>query len=225
MTTAVVIGASRGLGLELVRQYRADGWRVLASHRSEEDRLKLRELGAETHRIDVQDDNDLAAFAWQIEGEAIDVAVLNAGIYGPRDSSLIHAPSREEFDQVMQTNVLAPMKLLPVLAPAVSRSRGTLALLSSRMGSISAVAGNYGLLYRASKAALNLVGRLAHTELSPRGARVVLLHPGWVRTDMGGPNADVEIGDSVTGLRGVIADRAAYPSGGFFDYRGQSIPW
>ncbi len=225
MTTALVIGASRGLGFELARQYLADGCRVLASHRSDDDRAKLREIGAETHRIDVLDDSDLAAFAWQIDGEAIDVVILNAGLYGPRESSLTRAPTREEFDQVMHTNVLATLKLLPVIAPAVSRAKGTLALLSSRMGSISAVAGNYGLLYRASKAAVNLVGRLAHTELSPRGARVLLLHPGWVRTDMGGPNADVEVGDSVTGLRKVIADRGRYPSGGFFDYRGQSIPW
>jgi NAD(P)-dependent dehydrogenase (short-subunit alcohol dehydrogenase family) len=225
LPTALVIGASRGLGFETARQYLADGWRVLGSHRSEEDRVKLREAGAETYRIDVLDDKDLAAFAWQIDDESVDVVVLNAGVYGPRDSSLNNAPSREDFDEVMQTNVLAPLKLLPVLSPLVLKSRGTLALLSSRMGSISSVAGNYGLLYRASKSAVNLVGRLAHTELSPRGARVLLLHPGWVRTDMGGPNADVEVTDSVSGLRRVIADRAQYPSGGFYDYRGQSIAW
>lgn len=220
-----MIGASRGLGFETARQYLADGWRVLGSHRSEEDRVKLREAGVETYRIDVLDDKDLAAFAWQIDDEPVDVVVLNAGVYGPRDSSLNNAPSRSDFDEVMQTNVLAPLKLLPILSPLVLKSRGTLALLSSRMGSIGSVAGNYGLLYRASKAAVNLVGRLAHTELSPRGARVLLLHPGWVRTDMGGPNADVEVTDSVGGLRRVIADRAQYPSGGFYDYRGQSIAW
>lgn len=225
MSTVLVIGASRGIGFELARQYRADGWRVLASHRSDEDRQRLRDLGAETHRIDVLDDQDLAAFAWQVDGEAIDVVILNAGVYGPRDSSLQHAPSREAFDEVMRTNVLSTLKLLPIVSPLVARSRGTLALLSSRMGSISSVAGNYGLLYRASKAAVNLVGRMAHTELSPHGARVVLLHPGWVRTDMGGPNAEVEVGDSVTGLRRVIAARDPCPSGGFYDYRGQSIPW
>lgn len=144
MPTALVIGASRGLGLEFARQYLDQGWRVLASHRSEEDRIRLRDLGAETYRIDVLDDRDLAGFAWQLDGERIDVVVVNAGVYGPRESNLSSPPTVEQFDSVMRTNVYAVMKLLPLLAPVVTASRGTLALLSSRMASISTVGGNYG---------------------------------------------------------------------------------
>ena len=225
MPTVLVIGASRGLGLEFARQYLDQGWRVLASHRSEEDRIRLRDLGAETYRIDVLDDRDLAGFAWQLDGERIDVVVVNAGVYGPRESNLSSPPTVEQFDSVMRTNVYAVMKLLPLLAPVVTASRGTLALLSSRMASISTVGGNYGVLYRTSKAATNLLGRLAHTELAPRGGRVLLLHPGWVRTDMGGPNAEIEVDESIAGMREVIADPTRYPGGGFYDWRGQAVPW
>lgn len=225
MPTALVIGASRGLGLEFARQYLDQGWRVLASHRSEEDRIRLRDLGAETYRIDVLDDRDLAGFAWQLDGERIDVVVVNAGVYGPRESNLSHPPGLEQFDSVMRTNVYAVMKLLPLLSPVVTASRGTLALLSTRMASISTVGGNYGVLYRTSKAAANLLGRLAHTELAPRGGRVIMLHPGWVRTDMGGPNAEIEVDESIAGMREVIADPKRYPGGGFYDWRGQDVPW
>lgn len=225
MPTALVIGASRGLGLEFTRQYRELGWRVLASHRTEDDRLRLRDLGAETYRIDVLDDRDLAGFAWQLDGERIDVVVFNAGVYGLRESHLANPPTLEQFNAVMQTNVYAVMKLLPLLTPAIVAARGTLALLSTRMASISAASGNYGVLYRTSKTAANLLGRLAHGDIAPRGGRVVLLHPGWVRTDMGGPNAEIDVDESIAGLREVIADPTRYPSGGFYDWRGQPVPW
>ena len=225
MPTALVIGASRGLGLGFTRQYLDEGWRVLATCRTEADRVKLRDLGAQPYVLDVLDDRHLAGFAWQMDGERLEVIIINAGVYGPRDASLASTPSVEQFDAVMHTNVLAVLKLLPLLSPILVDSHGTLALLSTRMASISTVSGNYGLLYRASKAALNLVGRLAHTELAPRGGRVVMLHPGWVRTDMGGPNAEIDVDDSIAGMRSVIADTAGWPSGGFYDWQGREVPW
>ncbi len=102
---------------------------------------------------------------------------------------------------------------------------GTLAFVSSRMGSIAEASASYGLLYRTSKAAINMVAKLAHADYSPIGVRVLSLHPGWVRTDMGGPNADVEVSVSIEGMRRVIADADAFPSGCFYDYRGQSLAW
>ena len=93
------------------------------------------------------------------------------------------------------------------------------------MGSIAEAGGSYGMLYRTSKAAVNMLAKLAHTDYSPLGVRVISLHPGWVRTDMGGPNADVEANVSVEGLRRVIGDGTAFPSGCFYDYRGQSLAW
>ena len=123
------------------------------------------------------------------------------------------------------TMVLAAMRLIPVVMPCLSAKRGTMAFISSRMGSISEAANSYGLLYRVSKASVNMLAKLAHVDYNASGVRVLALHPGWVRTDMGGPNADVDVEASVEGLRRVISEPLAYPSGQFFDYRGSSLAW
>jgi NAD(P)-dependent dehydrogenase (short-subunit alcohol dehydrogenase family) len=225
MPSALILGASRGIGLEFVRQYLADGWTVHATYRREPDRLMLRDLGAHTLQLDVLDPSLLAGAAWQLDGERFDLVLVNAGLYGPRTSNLREPPTDEQFDVVMHTNVLAPMRFIPVVAPLLGPARGTLAFMSSRMGSISEANASYGMLYRVSKAAENMVSRLAHAELTSLGVRVLTLHPGWVRTDMGGPNAEVDVHLSVAGLRRVIADPVAYPSGSFLDYRGHSLAW
>jgi NAD(P)-dependent dehydrogenase (short-subunit alcohol dehydrogenase family) len=223
--TALILGASRGIGLEFVRQYRDAGWTVFATFRGEDDRIRLRDLGAQTLKLDVQRVEDVAGIAWQLDGERLDVAVVNAGVYGLRTSSIQSPPTDEQFDLVMRTNVLGAMRLMPVLAPLLAPAQGTLAFVSSRMGSIAEAQASYGMLYRVSKAAVNMVAKLAHCDYGPMGIRVLSLHPGWVRTDMGGPNADVAVADSVVGLRRVLAERATYPGGGFFDWRGQPIAW
>lgn len=225
MPSALIVGASRGIGFEFVRQYLAQHWSVYATFRNEADRLRLRELGAHTLKLDVLDINDVAGIAWQLDGEAIDVVINNAGVYGPRTSSTKSPPSLDEFDNVMRTNVLAAMRIIPVVAPLLTQKGGTLAFVSSRMGSIAEASASYGLLYRTSKAAVNMVAKLAHADYSPIGVRVLSLHPGWVRTDMGGPNADVEVSASIEGMRRVIADTDSYSSGCFYDYRGQSLDW
>jgi NAD(P)-dependent dehydrogenase (short-subunit alcohol dehydrogenase family) len=225
MPSALIVGASRGIGFEFVRQYLADNWTVYATFRSEDDRLKLRELGAHTLKLDVLELTDVAGISWQLDGETFDVVVNNAGVYGPRASSTKSPPTQDEFDAVMRTNVLAAMRIIPVVAPLLTAKGGTLAFVSSRMGSISEAGASYGLLYRTSKAAVNMLAKLAHTDYSPIGVRVLALHPGWVRTDMGGPNADVDVAVSIEGMRRVIADAKAFASGGFYDYRGQSLAW
>jgi len=222
---ALILGASRGIGLEFLRQYLAEGWTVYGTHRSEADRITLLEAGARAFRLDVLDVDDVSGMARQLDGVRLDFALVNAGVYGPRSGNVQHPPSDAEFDLVMRTNVLAAMRLLPVVMPLLGPARGTLAFMSSRMGSITEASGSNGMLYRASKAAVNMLARLAHVESAAQGVRVLALHPGWVRTDMGGRNADVAVGDSVQGLRRVIADPRAFPGGGFFDYRGQSLAW
>jgi NAD(P)-dependent dehydrogenase (short-subunit alcohol dehydrogenase family) len=167
----------------------------------------------------------MAGLAWQLDGERFDVVVMNAGVFGPRDSSTQKPPDDISFDLVMRTNVLAAMRLIPVVLPCLSPQRGTLALISSRMGSIYEASNSYGLLYRVSKASVNMLAKLAHVDYHAAGVRVLALHPGWVRTDMGGPNADVDVETSVKGLRRVISEPLAYPSGQFFDYRGTSLAW
>jgi len=220
----LVAGASRGIGLEFVRQYRAEGARVIATHRAPSDAACLRAMGAEPLQLDVL---DAAAIAWlgrKLAGEQLRVAVINAGIYGPRTQGLA-APEEEEFDAVMHTNVLAAMRLIPLLAPPLAAARGRLAVLSSRMGSVSLMQSSSGWLYRASKAALNAVLKAASIELSAQGIVCVALHPGWVRTDMGGAGADIDVADSVAGMRRAIAAADASHNGGFFNYDGERLAW
>jgi len=228
MPSALIIGASRGLGLEFARQYASDGWRVIGTHRAAGDAARLRDAGVEPLALDVLDADAPkqleAALAAAPEGR-LDLAIVNAGIHGPRQVRIAHPPSVDDFDAVMHTNVLAPMRLLAVLAQPLAAAKGTLALVTSRMGSVSATSTPNSLLYRASKAAENMVAKAAHVELSPSGIRVLALHPGWVRTDMGGPNADVALEDSVRGMRRVLGDTRSYHGGSFLDYRGEAIAW
>ncbi len=225
MSGVLVIGASRGIGLEFVKQHLAEGHQVFATHRSEDDRIKLRDMGANTLKLDVTQVNDIAGLAWQLDGEQIDEVIVNAGVYGPRVSSATQPPTEADFDHVMRTNVLAIMRLVPIVAPLLEARRGTLAFISSKMGSITHAWASYGMLYRVSKTGLNMVAKLAHTDYSARGVRVLTLHPGWVRTDMGGPNAEIDVSVSVKGMREVIQNRDAFGSGGFYDFRGQAIEW
>lgn len=220
MALALIIGASRGIGLELVRQYLAGGWRVIATARKKEDVEMLAGMGAEAHRLDVTNVEAVAGLGWKLDGEEPDVAILNAGIYGPRTEGF---PMQTDFDAVMHTNVLAAMRLLPIVAPLVSAAGGKLAVMSSRMGSLSERNGSSGSLYRASKAALNSV--LIDTAHQHAGATCVALHPGWVRTEMGGAGATLAVEDSARGIRSVLAELPASEHPVYRDYDGTPIGW
>ena len=218
----LVIGASRGIGLELVRQYRADGATVVASARDDAGLARLRELGAEAIRLDVADATSAAGLAWPIDGAGFDVVIHNAGVYGPRTAGL-EPPSEADFDRVMHTNVLGAMRVLPQLEDALAPG-ARVAVISSRMGSIGGRGGTHGWLYRASKAALNSVLKDASLAFGG-GAICVALHPGWVRTDMGGEGADLDVSASAADLRRTIAGLSSADHGGFFNHDGTPIPW
>jgi len=219
----LVVGASRGIGLEFARQYRADGARVIATYRREEDGERLRALGVQPQRLDVRDEAEIAGFGERLGGEILQVAILNAGVYGPRTEGLA-VPSGNDFDLVMHTNVLAAMRLIPLLAPKLAAG-GTLAVVSSRMGSVSLMQSTSGWLYRASKSALNGVLKAASLELGKQGVTCIALHPGWVRTDLGGPGATVDVADSVAGMRRLLATAEASCNGQFFNYDGEPLTW
>jgi len=222
MPTALIIGASRGIGHEIVRQYRQDGWRVIATARRPEDCESLKQLGAEAHLLDAPDGEGCAGLGWKLDDEKLEVAILNAGVYGPRHDGF---PAQADFDAVMHTNVLAAMRLLPILAPLVGNARGKLAVLSSHMGSLSERSSASGSLYRASKAALNSV--LIDTALvhGPQGVSCVAFHPGWVRTEMGGAGADISPEESAAGIRATLASLPATKQAVFRNYDGSPIGW
>lgn len=221
--TVFIAGASRGIGREFARQYRADGERVVATARDEAGLQALRELGCEAHRLDVTDAASVAGLGWRADGERVDIAILNAGVYGPHTDGL-QAPSQEDFDLVMRTNVLGPMRLLQALQELLAPG-ARVVVLSSVMGSIGQRSGAAGWLYRASKAALNSVLKDASTVLGARGATCVAVHPGWVRTDMGGPGATLDPGDAVARMRHVIAAANESHNGKFLNYTGEQLSW
>jgi len=222
MNKVLIVGASRGIGLEFVRQYREAGDAVTATARSEEGLARIQALGAKALTLDVAHAAGAAALAGPIGGEAFDVVVLNAGVYGPRSKGL-EAPTAEDFDTVMHTNVLGPMRMLAQMADALAPG-ARVAVLSSRMGSIGLRAAPNSWLYRASKAAVNSVLKDASLALAGQ-AVCVAFHPGWVRTDMGGTHADIDVAESVTGIRRTLAGLREADNGSFFNYDGQALAW
>lgn len=221
-SSVLIIGASRGIGLEFVRQYRAAGDRVVATARSEEGLAALRALGATALKLDVADTASASGLAWQIDGHQFDLVVINAGVIGSRSEGL-QTPTEAEFDTVMHTNVLGPMRVLPQLADALAPG-ARIAILSSRMGSIGLRSSAASWLYRASKAAVNSVMKDASLVLAGQ-ASLCSFHPGWVRTDMGGAGADIDVQISVAGMRTVLATLKPEHSGSFFNYDGQVLAW
>jgi NAD(P)-dependent dehydrogenase (short-subunit alcohol dehydrogenase family) len=224
MATVLVIGASRGIGLEFVQQYVADGEQVIGTARSDGGIAALRAAGAEAMSLDVLDEAAVATFGARLAGRPIDVAIINAGVYGPRVSA-VTPPGSAEFDLVMRTNVRAPMQLIAALAEPVASARGRLAVISSRMGSMSLMSSSAGWLYRASKAAVNAAVKAASLDLGPRGIVCVAFHPGWVRTDMGGAAADIDVATSVSGMRRVLASANESHNGKFLNFSGEQLSW
>ncbi len=218
----LVIGASRGIGLELVRQYRAQGAAVTGSARNAAGLEALRALGAAAIELDVAAAESTSRLAWQVDGAGFDIVWICAGVYGPRTSDLT-PPAQQDFDQVMHTNVLGPMRVIAQLGDALAPG-ARLAVLSSHMGSIGERHASAGWLYRASKAALNSVLKDASLAFAGR-AVCVALHPGWVRTDMGGAGATLAVADSARDLRQVVAGLGPEDNGRFLNHDGLAIAW
>ena len=217
-----MVGASRGIGREFVLQYLAEPAQVTATARRPKEVTELEALGATAFPLDVADAVSALGVARRTDSAGFDVVVLNAGVYGPRTGGL-ETPTEAEFDAVMHTNVLGAMRVIPQLADALAPG-ARLAVLSSRMGSIGSRTASDGWLYRASKAALNSV--LKDASLLYAGqVTCVALHPGWVQTDMGGPQAELTPQRSVADMRRTIAALGPAQNGSFLDHDGTPIPW
>jgi NAD(P)-dependent dehydrogenase (short-subunit alcohol dehydrogenase family) len=212
-----VIGASRGIGLEFVRQYRELGDRVTATARDEAGRLRIQALGAQALRLDVADPDSVEALPAQLEGARFDLALYVAGVSSTAGAT--QPPPRDEFDHVMRTNVLGAMQVIPHVAPLVEAAGGKFAFLSSQMGYIGGTDSSFGWTYKASKAALNMVVKAAQQDY-PR-AMMVAISPGWVQTDMGGAGAPMTPEQSVTWMRPSLDGLTARHKGAFLNYDGR----
>ena len=216
MNTVLVIGASRGIGLELVRQYREAGHRVIATVRDDAGRARVQALGAQALTVDVANPASVSGLAWQLDGEKISLALYVAGLWDANGART--PPNREQFDRVMHTNVLGAMQALPQVAPLLDDDSGVFAFLSSQMSLISETDSD-AWLYRVSKAALNMVVAAAQPAW-PR-ATLVALDPGWTQTDMGGSAATLTVEQSVQGLVHTLASVTPADRGGLLHHDGR----
>jgi len=223
LSTVLITGAARGLGLDFVKQYAAKGWRVHACAR-EPDALKEIEGDIQAHRLEVTDYEAVAALAKKLAGEAIDVLINNAGISGAAATalgSIDPATWRETFE----VNTLAPLMMAEAFIDHVARSKDRkLIAISSRLGSITHCnSGRYA--YRASKTALNMEWKGLSVDTADKKLICVVMHPGWVQTDMGGAQATLTIDQSVPAMVKVIDGLKPSDNGRFLNYDGSEIPW
>jgi NAD(P)-dependent dehydrogenase (short-subunit alcohol dehydrogenase family) len=231
MPSVLVTGANRGLGLEFCKQYAADGWRVHACARDPRHSDELTELAAESkgavrvHALDVSDYAAIDALADELGDEALDVALSNAGTFG-RDAWTLGALDYEAWERTMRVNALAPIRLAEALLPALSRStQARFVAVTSKMGSIADNSSGASYSYRASKAALNASVKSLALDLAPKNVVACVIHPGWVRTRMGGRGAPLAPEESVSGMRRVIEGLGAEQSGRFWSWNGEELPW
>ena len=217
-----MIGASRGIGREFVMQYLADRAKVTATARKLEDVAELEALGATAFALDVTDAVSASSLAWRVDNAGFDVVIVNAGVYGPRHTGL-DTPTEADFDTVMHTNVLGPMRVIPQLADALAPG-ARLAVLASRMGSMGLRTASSGWLYRASKAALNSVLKDVSLQFAGK-ATCVALHPGWVQTGMGGAGAELSPECSVADMRRTLAGLTSAQTGSFLNHDGTTLAW
>ncbi|WP_076587329.1 SDR family oxidoreductase [Vibrio ostreicida] len=226
MKTVLITGANRGIGLSLVKQYLKTGWHVHATYRSELEAADLLSISGKSltcHQLDVTDYPAMDCLAKTLP--PLDVLINNAGYYGPKGKSF-GTTDVEQWRKVLEVNTIAPLKLVEALYTKLQQgSIKKIACLSSKVGSITENTSGGGYIYRSSKAALNSVVKSLSNDLSPQGFTVLALHPGWVLTDMGGPNALIEAQVSATGLIQVIDGAKDHQSGAFLNYDGTSLPW
>lgn len=228
MFTTLITGANRGIGLTLTKQYLNEGWQIIACCR-EENPAALSALSAQypqqlkVYALDVTNTGQIQALATALKDTAIDVLINNAGVYP--ESELGHVDS-EAWLQAFNVNTIAPLKISEAFLPHVAKSQlKKIVALSSKMGSLDDNTSGGSYIYRSSKTALNMVIKSLSIDVKPYGIACCVLHPGWVLTDMGGPNALIDTEQSASGLRQVIDALNLENTGSFIAYDGKVIPW
>jgi NAD(P)-dependent dehydrogenase (short-subunit alcohol dehydrogenase family) len=231
MPSTLITGANRGIGLEFARQYLADGWQVYAACRDPDSASEPRRLAqASDHNLrimalDVTDSASVKAAAAELDGQAIDLLLNNAGVGGPRGQTIGNI-DYTAWAKVLDVNTMGPLRVAEAFVDHVARSeRKLIVTLTSGMGSIADNTSGGAFAYRSSKAAVNMVVRSLAIDLAPRGITCVVVNPGWVRTDMGGSHATLTPAESVKRLRDLIETLGPAQSGKFYNHDGREYPW
>ncbi|MGC1346286.1 MAG: SDR family oxidoreductase [Methyloceanibacter sp.] len=231
MPSTLITGANRGLGFEFARQYLAHGWQVYAACRDPASASELSRLADDSDdklrilAIDVTDRTGIREATTELDRQPIDLLLNNAGIIGPRGQTIGNI-DYEAWAEVLAVNTMGPMRVSEAFVEHVASSdRKLIVTLTSGMGSIADNTSGGSIVDRSSKAAVNMVMRSLAIDLAPRGITCVVVNPGWVRTDMGGPNASLEPSESISALRRLIATFGPEQSGKFFNHTGREYPW
>ncbi len=232
MKTVLITGANRGIGLEFVRQYAMDGWRVLACSRDPKKADALNGLATQysktivVHALDVANHQQIEQLSEMLISESIDLLINNAGIYPSARTDNFGNTNYDAWACAFQINTMAPLKMAESFMPQVTRSgMKTIVAITSKMGSVADNSRGGSYVYRSSKSAVNIVVKSLAIDLKASNVTAILLHPGWVRTDMGGPNGLISTEQSVTGMRRVLSNLTLADSGKFFAFDGQIVPW
>ena len=232
MPSILITGSNRGLGLEWARQFASDDWRVFATCRHRAEATELHQLAEKypnlsIHRLDVTRQEEIQSLAADLNSESIDILLNNAGVYLEKfDDRLGTGLSYDDWMYTMQVNTLGPMRVAEAFSSHVARSERRLIIaITSHMGSITEISNPGSYYYRSSKAALNACMKGLSIEMRSQGISVLILHPGWVQTRMGGPGAQISTTQSVTGMRNIADKFKPTDSGRFFRYNGTEIPW
>jgi NAD(P)-dependent dehydrogenase (short-subunit alcohol dehydrogenase family) len=223
--TALIIGASRGLGLGLVKRLHENGWQVTATVRNPQKADALRALsGVQIKALDMNNRQQLDELSRELHGQVFDLLFVNAGVKGPAEQNAEQA-QEEDIGELFLTNAIAPIRLAQRFAAQIRTNTGVIAFMSSVLGSITIPDAPELALYKASKAALNSMTNTFASQLADPTLTVLAMHPGWVKTDMGGEGADLDIETSTAGL--VEQVKAFAGKGGlwFINYKGESLVW
>ena len=231
MPAVLITGASRGLGFELAKQYAVEGWRVIACCRKPEDAIALKKLAPSARdmisvvAMDVADNDTVRNAALTLKDVVVDILINSAGIAGvPQQST--GKIDYASWARVLDVNTMGPLRVLEAFTDNLARSERRLVVtITSGMGSLADNTSGGSIAYRSSKAAVNMVMRSAAIDLAPRGITCVLINPGWVKTDMGGPDATLSPQQSVSAMRRLIETLGPNDSGKFYNYDGREYPW
>ncbi|WP_333874500.1 SDR family oxidoreductase [Methylobacter sp.] len=230
MATVLITGANRGLGLEFCRQYSKQGWHVIACSRNPDDAFDLNNLAShhniQLETLDVSEFGQIDALSQKLAGLPIDVLINNAGIYTDNGNNGFGKLDYQAWTKSLLVNTQAPLKMAEAFLPQIKCSDKKLIVnISSLMGSMADNDSGGSIFYRSSKAALNAAMKSLAIELKNQSVGVLIFHPGWVKTDMGGPNALINAEQSVTGMRTLIEGFSLDQSGSFVKYDGTPMPW